>query len=88
MSAASYAKARPWPSAKPSRSLTHAADQGKRLELRDLDRALAKLPEEQRSVILLVGLEGMRYEEVAEVSTSRSAPSARACRGDAMRCAA
>jgi hypothetical protein len=25
------------------------------------------LPEEQRSVILLVGLEGMRYEEVAEV---------------------
>ena len=28
---------------------------------------MAKLPEEQRSVILLVGLEGMRYEEVAEV---------------------
>jgi len=48
-------------------SLTHAADQGKRLELRDLDRALAKLPEEQRTVILLVGLEGMRYEAVAEI---------------------
>jgi RNA polymerase sigma-70 factor (ECF subfamily) len=48
-------------------SLTHAADQGKRLELRDLDRALAKLPDEQRTVILLVGLEGMRYEAVAEV---------------------
>ncbi len=47
--------------------LTCAPHQGKRLELRDLDRALAKLPEEQRSVILLVGLEGMRYEEVAEV---------------------
>jgi hypothetical protein len=43
------------------------ADQGKRLELRDLDRALARLPEEQRTVILLVGLEGMRYEAVAEV---------------------
>src|SRR6201997_852630 len=38
-----------------------------RLELRDLERAIARLPEEQRSVILLVGLEGMRYEEVAEV---------------------
>jgi RNA polymerase sigma-70 factor (ECF subfamily) len=48
-------------------SLTRAADQGKRLELRDLDRALARLPEEQRVVILLVGLEGMRYEAVAEV---------------------
>jgi RNA polymerase sigma-70 factor, ECF subfamily len=41
--------------------------QAARLELRDLDRALAKLPEEQRSVILLVGLEGMRYEEAASV---------------------
>ena len=33
--------------------------QDKRLELCDLDRALALLPEEQRTVILLVGLEGM-----------------------------
>jgi RNA polymerase sigma-70 factor (ECF subfamily) len=47
--------------------LMRAPHQGKRLELRDLERAIAKLPEEQRSVILLVGLEGMRYEEVAEV---------------------
>jgi RNA polymerase sigma-70 factor, ECF subfamily len=47
--------------------LTRAPHQGKRLELRDLDRAIRKLPEEQRSVILLVGLEGMRYEEVADV---------------------
>lgn len=47
--------------------LTRAPHQGKRLELRDLERAIGKLPEEQRSVILLVGLEGMRYEEVAEV---------------------
>ena len=38
-----------------------------RLELRDLERALDKLPVEQREVILLVGLEGMAYEEVAEV---------------------
>src|SRR5580693_8086358 len=47
--------------------LTSAPNQGKRLELRDLERAIAKLPEEQRSVLLLVGLEGMRYEEVAVV---------------------
>src|SRR5712671_2980983 len=47
--------------------LSRAPQQGKRLELRDLERAIAKLPEEQRAVILLVGLEGMRYEEVAEV---------------------
>jgi len=37
------------------------------LELRDLERAIGKLPSEQRQVILLVGLEGMPYEEVATV---------------------
>ena len=47
--------------------LTRPPQQGKSLELRDLRRALAKLPDEQRSVILLVGLEGMRYEAVADV---------------------
>jgi RNA polymerase sigma-70 factor (ECF subfamily) len=41
--------------------------QDKRLELRDLDRALSQLPEEQRAVILLVGLEDMSYDEVSEV---------------------
>ena len=35
------------------------------LELRDLEAAIAKLAPEQRQVILLVGLEGMHYEEVA-----------------------
>src|ERR1700726_4909541 len=35
--------------------LTRAPHQGNRLELRDLERAITKLPEEQRSVILLVG---------------------------------
>lgn len=48
-------------------TLSRAPQQGKRLELRDLERAITQLPEEQRSVILLVGLEGMRYEEVAAV---------------------
>jgi|SRR5271165_1324784 len=46
---------------------TPAPDQIARLELRDLQRAFAKLPQEQRSVILLVGLEGMRYDEAASV---------------------
>jgi RNA polymerase sigma-70 factor (ECF subfamily) len=35
--------------------------------LRDLETALGKLQPEQREVILLVGLEGMSYEEVAAV---------------------
>src|SRR3954451_11402337 len=37
------------------------------LALRDLEAALAKLPAEQRQVILLVGLEGLGYEEVASI---------------------
>jgi RNA polymerase sigma-70 factor (ECF subfamily) len=37
------------------------------LELRDLERAIGKLPPEQRQVILLVALEGMAYEDVATV---------------------
>jgi RNA polymerase sigma-70 factor, ECF subfamily len=47
--------------------LTRPPHQSRRLELRDLERAIARLPEEQRAVILLVGLEGMHYEEVAAV---------------------
>jgi Sigma-70, region 4 len=35
--------------------------------LRDLDRAMGELSEEQRQVILLVGLEAMSYEEVATI---------------------
>jgi RNA polymerase sigma-70 factor, ECF subfamily len=37
------------------------------LELRDLERALDRIPEEQRQVLLLVGMEGMSYEEAARV---------------------
>jgi RNA polymerase sigma-70 factor (ECF subfamily) len=36
-------------------------------QLYELDRALAYLSDEQRQVILLVGLEGMSYEEVAAI---------------------
>lgn len=44
-----------------------APDPSARLELRDLDRALARLPEEQRQAVLMIGLEGMAYEEAAAV---------------------
>jgi RNA polymerase sigma-70 factor (ECF subfamily) len=37
------------------------------LELRDLERAINRLPEDQRSVILLIGLEGMQYGRVAAI---------------------
>jgi len=37
------------------------------LQLRDLERAIAKLREEERSVILLVGLEGLVYEDAARI---------------------
>jgi RNA polymerase sigma-70 factor, ECF subfamily len=37
------------------------------LQLRELDRAIGSLPATQRQVILLVGLEEMRYEEVAKI---------------------
>jgi RNA polymerase sigma-70 factor (ECF subfamily) len=47
--------------------LTRAPQQSQRLELRDLDRAIAKLPDEQRSAVLLIALEGMRYGEVAAI---------------------
>jgi RNA polymerase sigma-70 factor, ECF subfamily len=33
--------------------------------LRDMERALATLPEEQRAVVLLVGVEGLTYAETA-----------------------
>ena len=41
------------------------ATQSDRLELNDLESALARLPEEQRAVLLLVAIEEMRYDEVA-----------------------
>lgn len=46
--------------------LPQRADQADALELRDLDRALALLPLEQREVLLLVGLEELSYADVAK----------------------
>lgn len=47
--------------------LAVAPTQGAGLELAQLDRALGQLPVEQRQVILLTGLEGLRYEETAKM---------------------
>jgi RNA polymerase sigma-70 factor (ECF subfamily) len=47
--------------------LSTPASQVSRLELRDLERAMASLPEDQRTTLLLIGLEGMRYEDVAQI---------------------
>ncbi len=41
------------------------ATQTDELELRDLDAALGRLPDEQREVLLLVALEEMSYAEIA-----------------------
>lgn len=45
--------------------MAQRAAQGDSLMVRDMDRALARLPEEQREVLLLVALEDMSYEEAA-----------------------
>lgn len=43
------------------------AQQHDGLELRDLERALQQLPQAQRQVLLLVGLEDLSYEETARI---------------------
>jgi RNA polymerase sigma-70 factor (ECF subfamily) len=43
------------------------SNQMSNVELGELDRAIALLPEHQRITLLLVGLQGMAYEEVAKI---------------------
>ncbi len=43
------------------------ADQDSAVDLADLRKALAKLPEEQREVLIMVGATGLSYEEAAVV---------------------
>lgn len=47
--------------------LAQRATQGDTLVVRDLERAVAALPEGQRQVLLLVALEDLSYEETARV---------------------
>jgi RNA polymerase sigma-70 factor (ECF subfamily) len=56
---------RPVEDAEPVWSVEPVADAS--LQLRDLQRAINTLSHEQREVLLLVGLEGMRYEQVANI---------------------
>jgi RNA polymerase sigma-70 factor (ECF subfamily) len=50
-----------------SSSLVAVTDPTASSQLRELEQSLARLPGEQREVILLVGLEGMSYETAAKV---------------------
>jgi RNA polymerase sigma-70 factor, ECF subfamily len=47
--------------------LVAVADPSASRQLTELDQAIGTLPVEQRQVILMVGLEGMAYEEVAAI---------------------
>jgi RNA polymerase sigma-70 factor (ECF subfamily) len=48
-------------------NIGYGANQQVALQLQELRDAVAKLPKEQRAVVVLIGLEGMRYEEVADI---------------------
>lgn len=50
-----------------SQELSTAPEQPSRLEMQDLHVALAQLPPEQREAVLLVGAEGLTYEDVANI---------------------
>ncbi|KMO17148.1 sigma-70 family RNA polymerase sigma factor [Methylobacterium platani] len=47
--------------------LATAPHQGDRLDVEDLQSALAKLPPDQREALVLVGAEGVSYEEAAAI---------------------
>jgi RNA polymerase sigma factor (sigma-70 family) len=47
--------------------LSTAPSQGDRLDLQDLQTALGQLPEEQRAALRLVVIDGLTYEEAAEL---------------------
>jgi RNA polymerase sigma-70 factor, ECF subfamily len=48
-------------------TLASKNDTSASLQLRDLERAIAKLPIERREILLLVGLEGMSYQAAANL---------------------
>ena len=50
-----------------ARRLTIPGDQESHLDVEDFREALAQLPAEQREVVILVGANGLSYEEAAEV---------------------
>ena len=50
-----------------SATLIATTDPTTSLQLRELEHAIARLPNEQREVVLLIGLEGIRYDEAAAI---------------------
>lgn len=56
---------RNWESLDDNMEIPVGPNQDHGLHIRDLDNALQELPLDQRKVLLLVSLEGMRYEEVS-----------------------
>lgn len=51
----------------PAATTATLPDPGSHMRLLDLDRAIAGLPEGQRKVVLLIGLEGVTYDEAAAI---------------------
>ena len=49
------------------RAIGGSGGQEERAQLTDIDRALARLPDEQREAVLLVMVEGYAYKEAAEI---------------------
>jgi RNA polymerase sigma-70 factor, ECF subfamily len=66
-----------------SAPLTATTDPAASRKMFELERALAQLPLDQRQAILLVGLEGMSYEDAAGI-LSVPERSARACPAGAL----
>ena len=60
-------RSNPFRQANPMADLSRPGDDAAPLSLSELDRALGKLPQEQRAAVLLVGLEGMSDAETATV---------------------
>ncbi len=48
--------------------LSTPPEQGKGLVMRDLEVAIARLSDEQREVVILIGLEDMTYKQAAEIT--------------------
>lgn len=55
------------PLSRAERGMTTPPFQDIWLELRDLDQALRRISDDQRQVLLLVGMEGLSYEEAARI---------------------
>ena len=52
----------------PPATLSTAAPHEDRLVLKELDKALGRLPPDQREALIMVVIQGMSYEEIAEVT--------------------